>query len=72
MKMASAKGMIVLDDAKFRYLVVYETWNSFKNEWVTAVYKRTNDEKAAIKAIKKFEEKHSEYSRNATLIDSKS
>lgn len=57
MKMASARGIIEMNESKFKYMVVYDGWHYFKNEWHTMVYKRTNDLKVAQKALKNMEAK---------------
>ena len=60
MKLASARGTITVDEGKFAYMVVFEEWNSKKECYVTSVYKRTNDSKAASRALKKLIAKHQE------------
>lgn len=51
MKMASARGVIECSK-EYAYTVVYEGWDYKKEKFETMVYKRTNDIKAAERALK--------------------
>ena len=51
MKMASARGVIECSK-EYAFTVVYEGWNGKKEQFETMVFKRTNDIKAAEKALK--------------------
>lgn len=51
MKMASARGVIECSK-EYAYTVVYESWSGRTEQFETRVFKRTNDIKAAERALK--------------------
>lgn len=69
MKLTSSRGLITVDEKKYRYMVVYEAWHIYKKEWVLMVSKRTNDEKAARRELKRMTGLCNEYTRNPQIVD---
>lgn len=57
MKLGSSRGLMIVDENKFSFMVKYESWNWKTKQYETMVYSRTNSKATAEKKLKKLMER---------------